>query len=290
MSLNVCIVGAGTMGAGIAQICAQAGWSTVLHDAMPEGLTRGMERIESFWAKGIARGKTSQAEVDAWRPNLRTEGVFEAAVERADLVIEAVPERFELKARIFAALEAHAPSHCILASNTSGISIGRIAQEITTPGRVIGMHFFNPVPIMELLEIVTHDALEETTLATVQGHAKALGKTSIVVRDAPGFATSRLGVVLGNEAIRMLAEGVASASDIDTAMRLGYRHPMGPLELSDLVGLDVRHDILRNLAESYGDDRYLPHPKLVSLVEAGDLGKKTGAGIYDWSEGRAQER
>ena len=152
------------------------------------------------------------------------------------------------------------------------------------------MHFFNPVPIMELLEIVTHDALEETTLATVQGHAKALGKTSIVVRDAPGFATSRLGVVLGNEAIRMLAEGVASASDIDTAMRLGYRHPMGPLELSDLVGLDVRHDILRNLAESYGDDRYLPHPKLVSLVEAGDLGKKTGAGIYDWSEGRARER
>ena len=176
MSLNVCIVGAGTMGAGIAQICAQAGWSTVLHDAMPEGLTRGMERIESFWAKGIARGKTSQAEVDAWRPNLRTEGVFEAAVERADLVIEAVPERFELKARIFAALEAHAPSHCILASNTSGISIGRIAQEISTPGRVIGMHFFNPVPIMELLEIVTHDALEETTLQPSKA-MKALGKT-----------------------------------------------------------------------------------------------------------------
>ena len=152
------------------------------------------------------------------------------------------------------------------------------------------MHFFNPVPLMSLLELVRHDAVSEETVEAARSIGSAMGKTTIVVRDVPGFATSRLGVVLGNEAIRMLADGVASASDIDTAMRLGYRHPMGPLELSDLVGLDVRRDILNNLADAFGDESYRPHPMLDQLVEAGDLGKKVGKGIYDWTSGKKVER
>ena len=152
------------------------------------------------------------------------------------------------------------------------------------------MHYFNPVPIMKLLEIVKHDLVSQQTISFAQEVAAAMGKTSILVNDVPGFATSRLGVVLGNEAIRMLAEGVASAGDIDTAMQLGYRHPMGPLALSDLVGLDVRRDILLNLADSFADESYLPHPLLEALVTEGSLGKKSGKGIYDWSTGEAQER
>jgi 3-hydroxybutyryl-CoA dehydrogenase len=152
------------------------------------------------------------------------------------------------------------------------------------------MHFFNPVPLMQLLEIVRHDEVDEHTLSIAKEVGEAMGKTTILVRDVPGFATSRLGVVLGNEAIRMLAEGVASASDIDTAMRLGYRHPMGPLELSDLVGLDVRRDILNSLAEAFEDDSYRPHPLLEELVDSGNLGKKTGMGIYNWTSGEKEER
>ena len=159
-----------------------------------------------------------------------------------------------------------------------------------SPERVIGMHFFNPVPIMKLLEVIKHDLVSEKTVKEVLQIGEDMGKTTIVVEDVPGFATSRLGVVLGNEAIRMLAEGVASASDIDTAMKLGYRHPMGPLELSDLVGLDVRRDILNNLAESFDDPSYIPHPLLEKLVLSGDLGKKTGRGIYNWSEDGKSDR
>jgi 3-hydroxybutyryl-CoA dehydrogenase len=287
---SVAVVGAGTMGAGIAQVCAQTGWKTRLYDAFPEGLTKGMAAIEAFWDKGIERGKTTSDQKAEWLGNLRAVNDLAEAVEGADLVIEAVPESMQLKQDIFAELERLAPSHAMLATNTSGLPISEIAQSTGCPERVIGMHFFNPVPLMSLLELVRHDTVSEETIAAAQSIGSAMGKTTIVVRDVPGFATSRLGVVLGNEAIRMLADGVASASDIDTAMRLGYRHPMGPLELSDLVGLDVRRDILNNLADAFDDENYRPHPMLDQLVEAGDLGKKVGKGIYDWTSGKKVER
>ncbi len=287
---SVAVIGAGTMGAGIAQVCAQTGWKTCLYDAFPEGLTKGMATIENFWDMGIERGKTSVAQKAEWSGNLRAVNNLAEAVKDADLVIEAVPESMQLKQDIFAELERLAPSHAMLATNTSGLPISEIAQSTGCPERVVGMHFFNPVPLMSLLELVRHDTVSEETIAAAQSIGSAMGKTTIVVRDVPGFATSRLGVVLGNEAVRMLADGVASASDIDTAMRLGYRHPMGPLELSDLVGLDVRRDILNNLADAFDDESYRPHPMLDQLVEAGDLGKKVGKGIYDWTSGKKVER
>ena len=196
----------------------------------------------------------------------------------------------KLKQDIFQQIDSTAPAHAILGSNTSGLPIGEIAQVTSRPQNVIGMHFFNPVPLMALLELIRHDGTSEETIEAAQNIAEHLGKTSILVRDVPGFATSRLGVVLGNEAIRMLADGVASASDIDTAMKLGYKHPMGPLELSDLVGLDVRRDILNSLAESFNDESYRPHPLLEKLVSEGSMGRKTNKGIYIWDENGKKER
>ena len=286
----VAVIGAGTMGAGIAQICAQAGWITRLYDAFPDGLKAGMERIDAFWDKGIARGKTTSEQKLEWSGNLSACSDLAEAVSGVDLVIEAVPEILELKQQIFAQLDQLAPPSAILGTNTSGLKISDIANATSRPDLVIGMHFFNPVPIMKLLELVRHDEVSDSTIEFAQEIGAEMGKSCILVNDVPGFATSRLGVVLGNEAIRMLSDGVASATDIDTAMRLGYKHPMGPLELTDLVGLDVRRDILNNLAEAFDDESYRPHALLNKLVEDGDLGKKTGKGIYDWTSGEKVER
>ena len=284
------IIGAGAMGSGIAQVCAQTGWEVVLYDTIPESLKKGEAGILGFWQRGIEKGKTGEEEVISWRSNLSFTTDIGECSRGMNLIIEAVPEKIDLKKSIFRELEDLAPKESVLATNTSGLSIFEIASATETPDRVIGMHFFNPVPLMPLLEIVKHRNVSEETVATAREVGDALGKTTIIVNDVPGFATSRLGVVLGNEAIRMLAEGVASASDIDTAMRLGYRHPMGPLELSDLVGLDVRMDILNSLAEAFQDDSYRPHPLLRRLVESGDIGKKSGRGIYDWTSGEKTER
>jgi len=286
---SVAVIGAGTMGAGIAQVCAQAGWKTNLYDAFPEGLERGMKNIDAFWDKGIARGKTTQEQKVAWSSNLFAVSDMETAVKEVDLVIEAVPEIPDLKHKIFSDLGNMTKESCVLGTNTSSLSIAGIAAASGRPEKVIGMHFFNPVPIMKLLELVKHDDCSDDTISIAKEAGESMGKTTILVSDVPGFATSRLGVVLGNEAIRMLADGVASAKDIDTAMVLGYKHPMGPLALTDLVGLDVRRDILLNLKESFGDDSYTPHPLLEKLVSEGRLGKKSGKGIYDWSSGSAEE-
>ena len=286
---SVAVIGAGTMGAGIAQVCAQAGWKTNLFDAFPEGLERGMKTIDAFWDKGIARGKTTAEQKQQWAANLHPVSDMSEAVADVDLVIEAVPEIPSLKHQIFADLGKMTKANCILGTNTSSLSIEAIAQASGRPENVIGMHFFNPVPIMKLLELVEHDSCSKQTVAFAQAAGAAMGKTTILVKDIPGFATSRLGVVLGNEAIRMLADGVASAKDIDTAMVLGYKHPMGPLALTDLVGLDVRRDILLNLKQSFADDSYTPHPLLEKLVAEGRLGKKSGKGVYDWSSGSAEE-
>ena len=286
---SVAVIGAGTMGAGIAQVCAQAGWNTNLYDAFPEGLERGMNTIDAFWDKGIARGKTTAEQKATWAANLHAVSDMHEAVKDADLVIEAVPEIPDLKHKIFADLGTMTKEDCILGTNTSSLSIADIAAASGRPGKVIGMHFFNPVPIMKLLELIKHDSCSEDTIQAATAAGEAMGKTTILVKDVPGFATSRLGVVLGNEAIRMLADGVASAKDIDTAMVLGYKHPMGPLALTDLVGLDVRRDILLNLKKSFNDDSYTPHPLLEKLIAEGRLGKKSGKGIYDWSSGSAEE-
>ena len=286
---SVAVIGAGTMGAGIAQICAQSGWKTNLFDAYPEGLEKGIKAIDSFWDKGIARGKTTPEQKVEWSSNLYQFTDMKLAVEDVDMVIEAVPEIMELKCSIFESLGHMTKNDCILGTNTSSLSIAEIANASGRSAQVIGMHFFNPVPIMKLLELVRHDNCSKDTISAAQMAGEKMGKTTILVNDVPGFATSRLGVVLGNEAIRMLADGVASAKDIDTAMVLGYKHPMGPLALTDLVGLDVRREILLNLKKSFNDESYTPHPLLEKLVSQGRLGRKTGMGIYDWSSGSAEE-
>lgn len=287
---NVAVIGAGTMGAGIAQICAQRGWNTRLFDTYESSLKNAIININTFWNKGVSLGKNDKEQVNKWSNNLEIYTDISKAVFAADLVIEAVPEKMSLKKEIFLKLDKLTTAETLLATNTSSLSISEIANVTNNPGRVIGMHFFNPVPIMKLLEIIRHDKCTEKTIRAAESIGSELGKTTILVNDFPGFATSRLGVVLGNEAIRMLSEGVASASDIDTAMMLGYKHPIGPLELTDLVGLDVRRDILNNLAESFSDDSYLPHPLLNKLVNDGELGSKTSIGIYDWSNGVKSDR
>ncbi len=287
---TVAVLGSGTMGAGIAQVCAQAGYTTRLFDADGLALERGMQRVREFWEKGIAKGKTTAVQRDEWRGRLHRMTDFGEAMRDVDLVIEAVPEDLKLKQRLFADADKKAPKGAILASNTSSLSITAIAQATQRPQRVLGLHFFNPVPLMPLIEIVRHDGVDPDVLVTAQVLGKRLGKTTIVVKDSPGFATSRLGIVLGNEAMRMVEEGVATPKDIDTAMRLGYGHPMGPLELSDLVGLDVRHNVSLYLHSQFGGEHYRPPAIATRLVKAGDFGKKTGKGFYDWSDGTPRER
>ena len=286
----VTVVGAGTMGAGIAQVCAQAGYETHLVDADALALERGMQRIAEFWEKGIAKGKTRPEQRDEWKARLHAASDATGPAKESQLVIEAVPEDLRLKQRVFAQVDKAAPAGALLASNTSSLSVSAIAGATKRPEHVLGLHFFNPVPLMQLLEIVAHDDVAPEALRMAQDVGKRLGKTTLVVKDSPGFETSRLGVVLGNEAMRMLEEGVASAKDIDTAMRLGYGHPMGPLELSDLVGLDVRASVGDYLHSQFKGEHYRSPPLLRKLVAAGDLGKKTGRGFYDWGDGTPRER
>jgi len=270
------------MGRGIAQTAAASGCHVVLVDAVPEALTAGLASIGNILQTLVDKGKLPAAERDATLMRIEGAGTLAAGVENADCVIEAVPESLELKAKIFRELDAAAPAHAILATNTSSLPVGKIAAATRRPELVAGMHFFNPVPVMALVEIVRAEGTSQATVDAVVAFARRLGKDPIVVRDTPGFATSRLGVLLGLEAMRMLESGVASAEDIDKAMTLGYRHPMGPLRLTDLVGLDVRLAIAEHLHRELASEAFRPPEILRRMVAEGTLGKKSGRGFYRW--------
>ncbi len=283
---RVAVVGAGTMGAGIAQSAALAGIEVRLHDASPEALARGLERASAQMDEGVRRGKVDAARRDAAVTLLAGSASIEDALAGADLVIEAVPEVLDLKKSIFAMMARHCPAPAILASNTSSLPIGTISADLSDRARVLGLHFFNPPHIMKLVEIVRTDATSGDVVETARTFVEALGKTAIIVRDSPGFATSRLGLVLGLEAMRMLEQGVASAADIDRAMELGYGHPMGPLKVSDLVGLDVRLSIAEILHRELSADHFRPPEILRRLVAEGKLGRKSGEGFHRWDDAK----
>ena len=283
---RVAIVGAGTMGHGIAYVALAAGYEVALADADRDALLAAHGRIADSFTVAIERKKLSPDDRDVALARLTTHPSLELAATDADLVIEAVPERIELKRSLFAAAHAAAPPHAILASNTSSLSIAAIAAAVPRADRVIGMHFFNPVAAMRLVEIVRGPATSDATVAAARAFAESLGKTPIVVQDSPGFATSRLGVALGLEAVRMLEAGVASAADIDRAMELGYNHPVGPLRLGDIVGLDVRLAIADHLHATLGSETFRAPELLRRMVAEGKLGRKSGEGFYRW-EGEA---
>ena len=281
MIRQITILGTGTMGRGIAYLSAVAGFDTVLFDAEAAALNDAKSAIGATLAKGVEKGKLTEAEARTAAEYLQLVPELEPAVSGADLIIEAVPESLELKKELFAQADLFCGENTILASNTSSISITQLAGTVERRDRFVGMHFFNPPHLMKLLEIVAGDRTSDDTIEQVKAVAERMGKTAIVVRDTPGFATSRLGVAIGLEAIRMLEEGVATAADIDGAMELGYNHPMGPLRLTDLVGLDVRLGIAEYLAATLGP-RFEPPQLLRDRVAEGKLGKKSGEGFYRW--------
>lgn len=280
---RVGVCGAGLMGAGIAQVFASAGFDVVLFDVEPGAVAAAREGIRADLEKGVARGKvTPEAAATA------LERLHEAArmsdLAGCGLVVEAVAERLDVKQAVFAELGALCPPPAILASNTSTLSVTEIASVLADPGRAGGLHFFNPAPRMRLVEIIPGYDTTEDTVATLYGIAERLGKTPVRVNESPGGIVSRLQLLVRNEAIRLLAEGVASAEDIDTAMRLGSGWPLGPLELSDLVGLDIHVNNSDSLAAEMGSDRYRPHPLARKVVRAGHLGRKTGRGFHRYDE------
>ena len=279
---TVLVVGAGTMGQGIAQAAAAAGLCAILTDVSEEVVNRGLCLIREGLDKRISRGKLEAADAAALLARIEVGTDPESLVGRAELVVEAIPEKLDLKRDLFARLDRAAPDWTILATNTSSLPVSEIARATNRPDRVLGAHFFNPVPAMPLLELVRTGETSDDTIEAVRRFGEVLGKTVIVVRDTPGFATSRLGVVLGLEAMRMLEQGVASAEDIDRALELGYRHPMGPLKLTDLVGLDVRLHIAEHLHRELGGDQYRPPEILRQMVAEGKTGKKSGQGFYRW--------
>src|SRR5215207_563084 len=280
------VVGGGTMGLGIAYTATNAGYTVEVVEVDAERSEQAVARLGQLWDSAVERGKLGAEQVaDAWT-RFTVVPALDQIETGADLIVEAVPERLDLKRDVLAAAEAREP--VLLATNTSSIAIAELARGLRAPDRFVGLHFFNPVWAMALVEVVVGPRTADQTVADALGVVAALGKDPVVVRDAPGFATSRLGVMLGLEAIRIVADGVASPADIDKAMVLGYRHPVGPLQLTDLVGLDVRLNIARTLQAAYGD-RFAPPQLLVQKVAHGELGKKTGQGFYRWVDGQRQE-
>ncbi len=287
MSMNVldvqrvAVIGAGVMGTGIAQVAARAGYPTALYDVAPGAAEKSLGRIGDSLARAVEKGRCTAQEREQALQRLSAAPDLEAAASQADLIIEAAPENLELKKELFARISKAARAGAILASNTSSLPITAIASAASRPERVIGLHFFNPVPAMKLLEIVQGERTDPLVVTAARAVGARLGKEVVVVRDAPGFATSRLGLALGLEAIRMLEEGVATAEEIDRAIELGYGHPMGPLKLTDQVGLDVRLAIAEHLLAELGE-RFRPPQLLRRMVRAGKLGKKSGEGFYKY--------
>jgi len=278
---RIAVLGAGTMGHGIAHAAIAAGYETRMYDVSDAAIDKARAAIEQIVRKGVEFGKVSAAEADASLARLRATSNLGEALRDADMVIEAAPERIDLKLALFAEIEKLAPASAVIASNTSALSITEMAGSLKNPARVAGMHFFNPVHKMKLIEIVRALESAPAPLDAIETVARRMGKETVLVREAPGFITTRVNASIGNEAFYMLMEGVASARDIDKALKLGLNHPMGPFELVDLVGLDTRLCILEYLHRSLGE-KYRPCPLLAQYVKAGRLGRKVGKGVYDY--------
>jgi 3-hydroxybutyryl-CoA dehydrogenase len=275
------VLGAGTMGHGIAHAAIAGGYATRMYDVSDAAVTKGRSSIETIVKKGVELGKVSATDADAMLRRLTPTSRLDEALADADFVIEAAPEKIDLKLALFQDIERLAAPHAVIASNTSALSITELAGSLKTPSRVAGMHFFNPVHKMKLVEIVQALESSPATLEAVEAVSRAMGKETVLVRESPGFITTRVNASIGNEAFYMLMEGVASARDIDKALKLGLNHPMGPFELVDLVGLDTRLSILEYLHRSMGEE-YRPCPLLAQYVKAGRLGRKVGRGVYDY--------
>jgi len=284
--MKLCVIGAGTMGHGIAQVGATAGYDVSLRDVDEDVLEDALDSIEENLGGAIARDKLTESEAAEALSRIEPTTDLESAVEGADLIVEAVPENEELKKEVLCEAEGLADDEAVLATNTSSLPVTSIASSLADPSKLVGLHFFNPVHIMALVEVVLAEQTSVETATFAEEFVEELDKTAVVVEDAPGFATSRLGAAQGVEAIRMVEEGVAAPDAIDDGMELGYRHPMGPLELTDVVGLDVRLDILEHLREELGE-RFRPPAILRRKVRAGKLGKKSGEGFYVWEDGEA---
>lgn len=283
--MNISVIGAGQMGAGIAQVFAVAGHQVSLVDISQASLDRGVKAIESSLARVLKKEKITQEQLDVALGNIETFTDMAAGVKQADLVVEAATENVELKLKIFADLSRLAPAAAPLASNTSSISITRIAAATDRPDKVIGMHFMNPVPVMKLIEVIRGYATSDETTRLVVDLSKELGKVPVEVNDYPGFVANRILMPMLNEAMYTLWEGVAGVGEIDTVMKLGMAHPMGPLQLADYIGLDTCLAILNVMEEGFGRLHYKACPLLVNMVTAGKLGRKSGEGFYDYSAG-----
>lgn len=282
---NISVIGAGTMGNGIAHVFAQSGYKVNLVDISEASLERGMSTIAKNLDRMVAKEKITTADKDNTLGNITTYTDMAEGVKNAELVVEAATENVDLKLKIFKQLDEAAPANCILSTNTSSISITKIAAATSRPDKVIGMHFMNPVPVMKLVEIIRGYSTTDEVLNVIMETSKTLGKVPVEVNDYPGFVANKILMPMINEAIITLHEGTAGVEEIDTVMKLGMAHPMGPLQLADFIGLDVCLAILRVLQDGYGNPKYAPCPLLVNMVTAGKLGVKSGEGFYSWTHG-----